>query len=178
MSTDTTKTEAKYTLITYRPNGRRYEGCGDYEYFDSEMGIAKDLTREQLIAKISEKHAASDNCCTSCDDGNPNPTEFAILKDGRPVGGRGDSLMDFRPDDEDADARDADAIFDAADELRGKIRNEKAEAERKAKEAAALKAAEAKKAAEAAARVAAEAKERAEYERLRAKFEQRAEAQV
>jgi hypothetical protein len=170
MNTDTTKTDAKYTLISYRPNGERYEGCGEYVRFDSELDLSADLSRDEARAKIIEKLKHAEDCCDSCSH-NENPTEFALLKDGKSIAARGDNLYSFTPEAETEDTLDGERIFEEAHEMLAKERAEKAEADRIAKEAAAKKAAEAKKAADEAARVAAEAAERKRFEELKAKFE-------
>ena len=170
MNTDTTKTEAKYTLISYRPNGERYEGCGEYIRFDSELDLRADLSRDELRETIIEKLKSAADCCDSCPQ-SENPTEFAILKDGKSIFARGDNLYSFAPDSETEDSLDGDGIFNEAQEMLAKERAEKAEVERKAKEAAALKAQEAAKAAAEVAKAAAEAAERKRYEELKAKFD-------
>ena len=170
MNTDTTKTEAKYTLISYRPNGERYEGCGEYVRFDSELDLSADLSRDEARTKIIEKLKHAEDCCDSCSH-NENPTEFALLKDGKSIAARGDNLYSFTPETETEDTLDGDRIFDEAHEMLAKERSEKADTDRIAKEAAAKRAAEAKKVAEEAAAKAKEAEERRKYEELKAKFE-------
>lgn len=168
MNTDS-KT-SKYTLISYKPNGERYEGCGDYVRFDSELELQANLTRDELRESIRIKIASTEDCCDSCQH-NENPLEFAILKDGRPMAARGDNLSSFRPDEETDETRDTEAIFDEARTLFTQARAAKVEEERKAAEEAAKAAALAKKAADEAAARARDEAERRKFEELKAKFE-------
>lgn len=89
MNTD----NAQYTLIYYRPNGSKYLGCGDYDNFDSEIGFENELSFEKLRLRIIE-HTKRADCCDGCSN-NDNPTELAILRDGKVLLARGDAMWSF-----------------------------------------------------------------------------------
>lgn len=171
MNTDTTTTEAKYTLLYYRPNGSRYEGCGDYTRFDSELECFVGVTREEMLKAIVEKTKHASSCCGSC-PASETETEFAILKDGRPLLSRGNNLSSFY-DDEMYESEEYFAVSDIFDEAAAVIEQEhkaEAEAEKKAKEEAAKVAAEAAKRQAEAAALAKELSERRMLEELKAKY--------
>jgi len=84
-------TDAKFTLIFYRPNGSHYLGGGDYDQYNSEIGFDQELTMEKLkhrIATETRHHRFEDEC--DC--------EFAILKDGKPILARGEAMWSFEPE--------------------------------------------------------------------------------
>lgn len=173
MNTDVKKTEAKYTLIYYRPNGERYEGCGDYTRFDSEMECFADVTREELLSAIVEKTRHASSCCGSCPQ-SETECEFAILKDGVPLIAKGNNLgSSFYKEgvDETDDYFAVNMIFDEAAEVIEKEHEAKAAAEKKAKEEAAAKKAIADAEAARARQKAAEEAERKQFEALKAKYE-------
>jgi hypothetical protein len=176
MNTDV-KTEAKYTLIYYRPNGERYEGCGDYTRFDSEMECFAGVTREEMLKEIVAKTRHASSCCGSCPQ-SETECEFAILKDGVPLIAKGSNLgSTFYQEgvDETDDYYAVNNIFDEAAEIIEQEHKAKAEAEQKAKEEAAAKKAIADAEAARARQKAAEEAERKQYEMLKAKFEPKPE---
>lgn len=127
-------TDAKYTLIHYRPNGSKYQGCGEYENFDSEIGFENDLTFEKLRLRILE-HTKRAECCDSCSD-NDNPTELAILRDGKPLLARGDAMWSFANaiEEETDETRALEELFAEANILSEKEKLERIERERKERE--------------------------------------------
>jgi hypothetical protein len=122
MTTDT-KT---FTLINYRPNGKEYQGGGDYEHYNSEIGFERDLTLEQLQRRITEhtkRHRyESDSDC-----------EFIVMRGDKPIVCRGASLWSF----EEALEFDEDAnqIVQMLDEARVLSQQEKADAEQAKRDA-------------------------------------------
>lgn len=172
MSTDTSTQTSKFTLLSYRPNGERYEGCGEYVRYDSDLDLSTDLSEEELREKLIEKITHGDSCCDSCPaSDNENEAEFAILKDGKPIFAVGNNLYSFSPPEETEDTLLASRIWDDAHAEIAKRKQDAAEAAAKAREEAAKKAAEAKRAADEAAARAKEEAERKQLEALKAKYE-------
>ncbi len=83
MTTDNT-----YSLIQYRPNGSEYIGGGENEHYNSEICFDHNLTLEQLKRRINEhtrRHRYKEE----------NDCELIVLKDGKPIVCRGESLWSF-----------------------------------------------------------------------------------
>lgn len=124
MTTDDTK----FTLIHYRPNGNEYQGHGDYEHHDSEIGFEHNLSFEQLRRRIIE-HAArrryeNDSAC-----------QFAILLNGKPIVSRGADLWTFADAAEPSEYTEKlEAILTEANVLSEKEKLDRAEAKRKEEE--------------------------------------------
>lgn len=170
----TTTTDTKFTLIYYRPNGKRYEGCGDYVEFDSEMEMFQDLSRDELRTEIKKRLAHADDCCDSCAS-NENPCEFAILGNGKPLTSMGDNFSSFQPSEETDETLAMSTIFDEARNLIYTEQQAKAEAKKKADAEAAQKKAFADAEAARARAKAAEEAERRQFEALKAKYEPKPE---
>lgn len=124
----TTDADALYTLIHYRPNGRKYVGGGDYDSFDSEIGFEQGLSFEKLRFRIIE-HARR---ARGSDSDNDNPMEFAILLNGKPVASIGEAMWTFA--DEDLPDPQLEELFHEANLLTEKEKREAAEVKRKAEE--------------------------------------------
>lgn len=119
-------TDAKYTLIHYRPDDDEYLGCGGYQHHKSEIGFEQGLNFEQLrhrITALTKAERYKEDC------------EFAILRDGQPIISRGEAMWSFAPDDGSSEEWLAlDALFHEANILSEKEKREAAEARRKDEE--------------------------------------------
>jgi hypothetical protein len=122
MTTDT-KT---FTLIHYRPNGKEYQGGGDYEHYNSEIGFERDLTLEQLQRRITEhtkRHRFEEE--SDC--------EFIVMRGDKPIVCRGESLWSFEEAlESDEDAHQIVQMLSEALVLSKKEKADKAQAKRDA----------------------------------------------